>query len=211
MTELWRDLGSNTSQIQALAAVLAALLGFLIWLVYRRQARIMAKQAQVLSLQTELQKLAGKREGLLAMASIGPVIVPDQLAAGSLGPTVHGSFHFTLKNTGHGCAFALRATGWKYERGQWVRRGTWAPATQFLGSKEATILTCEGVATEAERVVLVLHYQDFTGERWHTTWNLSPVTGGYQKSDCPVVWNPRKWKDTPGVHCFCPHCSSAKP
>ncbi len=64
-----------------------------------------------------------------------------------------------------------------------------------------------GVYPEDDAVeVAVLHYQDFLGQVWHTTWNLDPGTGQPAKLRFPVVWNKQKWEEHSHLVRFCEYC-----
>jgi len=204
----WNWLGTNAAQVEALTALVVAALSALIWLVYRRQARIMHAQKDLSGRQTALQSAQRKTEELLAVYSLAPVIVPDKFDAGDLKWVADEvERKVEISNIGRGCAFDIRVTGWDLSSdGVRSQDTSWLTGTRFLGPGGQTRLARRRPNGAGVPAVLLVHYRDFTDLAWHTTWNLSAGSGDYEQSSCPYVWSPRNWAECPRAQCFCPHC-----
>ncbi len=213
---LWDWIGCNAAEVQAIAALLGLGVAYLIWRVYARQAEIMQDQAEIMDTQKQLsatqlalQGAQTRTDELLALAELGPVLVPAWARDGTY-PLPAFAGRVILKNAGRGCAFNIRVCSWRLDHDlAKVRDDYLEPRTQFVAPGQEVRLRANvsplGKWT-SESGVLVLHYQDFLGKPWHTTWNLSPGTGEYEKLGCPVIWNPGQWHNKPQARRYCAHC-----
>jgi len=186
---------------------LTSLLALLVYLVYRKQAAIMGKQMSIAATQTTLQHMQTDTNQLLALASLAPLVVPGRAEAGSY-PWSSQEKQVILTNIGRGAAFDLRVSDWWLDREGLPHSVPGVEAqSQFVEPSTDVFLTRHPESWRPMNPgVLVLHYKDFRGKAWHTTWNLSPDTGGYEERDCPLIWNPGQWQAKPAAQHFCQHC-----
>ncbi|HUW11503.1 MAG TPA: hypothetical protein VM537_17355 [Anaerolineae bacterium] len=187
------------------------LLALLVYLVYRKQAGIMETQKSMTATQTALQHLQTATNELLAMASLAPLVVPGRAEAGAY-PWRSEDEKVILTNIGRGAAFDLRVSDWSLdEDGVPHEVSGVEPESQFVEPGTDVMVTRNDSSWRRRPSILVLHYSDFRGKGWHTTWNLSPDTGAHEERDCPLVWNPGQWNAKPQTRRFCRHCPPAAP
>ena len=210
----------------AVAAVFLVLLTGLIWRVYLKQSGIMSEQLKLAqeASETMQQQAAASVAGAKAMAeqahmlyaqltySSAPLLCPTWDLHGA--PDIWNRQQTTWVNLGSGIAMGIKAAAWEVNPEglqPWQpRKLSVSPSYVPPGRSLQLRLETGEIAARAENAKLILHYQDFNGNAWHTTWNLAPTTAEMKPMDEPVVWNPAKWREaicTGRLWDLCPHCA----
>ena len=207
--------------VQAYASIAIVVVTFLIWCTYLRQKAILIKQAETMEkqaalteAQTELQTLQKDVSELVSNAELAPLLLPTWSESFPLAKNSEGT---PLKNMGRGCAFEISISAW------WVgssgQERIWGPGVDacFLAAGDETRLrspsnghALDAMPADDDSVeVTVLHYKDFLGREWHTTWNLDPDTGRARTTRAPFVWDRERWKKSGGATGLCAYCSGS--
>jgi len=164
-----------------------------------KMAVLMQQEEQILFEQYDTQRR-------LAIFSYAPFLAPDW-------PVEQTSLWLhrdtPWKNYGRGPAFDLEVGVWPTATGKHITRSVTRDRRSVPpGDQVMLLLSDEQLGECREDAVLVLHYQDFFGELWHTTWNLNR-RGEFEQMTSPRVWNPGTWVELgldSDLWQFCEHC-----
>lgn len=190
--QVWRWIGRNDAQIQALAAVAVLAVTLMILLVYRRQARIMDVQAEILAAQS------------------APVVTTDPSDAVSIHLGGRPGRKPTARNVGRGPAFELDSSFWWVSSSGERYGGKVQFDNDFLSVDASTAISLQlsqRLLPEEDRWAYVIHYRDELGRARHTTMYIDPETGEHCHGPL-VAWDPARWKRNRRVQRFCKRCRS---